>query len=81
MKCGTCMFWFRDRTPAGTESGPVARRYCRRYPPVVHITPPAQEGDKKVANFYWPVVSEEDWCGEYKAQPRVVQPELRRRTN
>ena len=74
MKCVNCMFWYADRIPPGTETSDVQRRYCRRYPPEVHITPPARDGDRKVANFYWPVVAADDWCGEYKAQPRVTKP-------
>ncbi len=76
MKCETCAFWLADRVPPGTQASSVTRRYCRRYPPVVHITPPANPGEHKIANFYWPVVAQDDWCGEYREGAVVVAPTL-----
>ncbi len=76
MKCATCVYWLADRVPPGTAASPVTRRYCRRYPPVVHITPPARKGEHKIANHYWPVVAEDDWCGEYQEGVVSTAPQL-----
>lgn len=66
MNCPDCQFWLEDVVPQGTENRDIKFRYCRRYPPTVHVSPPAEPGGKKVANYYWPVVSQLDWCGEFK---------------
>lgn len=64
--CANCIFWLEEVVPQGTESRPLKFRYCRRYPPTVNISPPAETGGKKIANYYWPVISETDWCGEFR---------------
>ena len=81
MRCEICMYWLEDRIPPGTEDSPVRRRYCRRYPPEIHIAQPTQEGGPKIANFYWPVVAAVDWCGEFKGKGNTLEPAVKRTTN
>jgi hypothetical protein len=38
--------------------------FCRRHPPVV--APEALGDDKALDAGVWPVVHDEDWCGEHK---------------
>ena len=66
MSCNDCVFWYDGVVPPGTENRPQRFRFCRRYPPNIHVTLPTAPGEKKVVNYHWPVVSETDWCGEFR---------------
>ncbi len=56
MTCGHCA----HAHISGVPEDPIQ---CRRYPPKVKI------GAWYRLEAVWPVVGEDDWCGEWKAQP------------
>jgi hypothetical protein len=59
-KCKDCQFVFAEAVDLGTNSGYVRNR-CRRYPPVMVDN----GGD---GNFFFPVVADDDWCGEFRGK-------------
>ena len=66
MKCSECRFWDAETVPPGADRQGRVYRYCRRYPPQLHMTVPGEPGEKKIVNYYWTIFADTDWCGEYR---------------
>lgn len=65
--CETCRF---SRTPAQNSDAGEEHLECRRHAPASSVGP-LREGESAVAWF--PLVLEEDWCGEYEPdEPETV---------
>jgi hypothetical protein len=66
--CGTCKFFMPIEIAQEevvleegqtVEDGEIGR--CKRYPPTLY--------HRKLLNGEWPVISQEEWCGEYAVDP------------
>lgn len=64
MSCAECRFVFLDTLTFDSE--PILQ--CRRWAP--RPVPQPDEDRKTVYQFKWPEVTDEDWCGEYRAEDR-----------
>lgn len=51
-KCGTCIYWFED-----TEDGQSFGECKRHAPTICSLDAP---------NHQWPMLSIEDWCGDWE---------------
>jgi len=63
MKCEDCIFWY-VHYEIGGELGE-----CRRYPPTVILNDwkeTVENADKSFSNSLWPIVHNNDCCGEFK---------------
>ena len=58
MTCSTCAYYHPEASPRGE---------CRRYAPRPFPSFPLLPSDQG-----WPVVGDNDWCGEYKSAPPGV---------
>lgn len=63
--CSTCMYFVRDDSPAVIVDPETGE--CRRYAPTGRTQPAADDGSRIESNsiFHWPVVYDDDWCGEW----------------
>lgn len=59
-KCENCEFWDRNSGTSFDSHGHT-RRPCKRNAPFVI-------GDSNMLYPRWPMTSENDWCGEFKAK-------------
>jgi len=66
-RCVTCQFY--DRQRRGAEASPNAGQ-CRREAP--SLSPLNQKS--YMIEGVWPTVRDDDWCGEWKALVRRVEP-------
>lgn len=66
-RCTTCQFY--DRQRRGSESAANAGQ-CRRQAPA--LSPLNQKS--YMIEGVWPTVRDDDWCGEWKALVRRVEP-------
>lgn len=60
MRCGTCRFIDSNST----------EQFCRRYPAT--LINQLDSGVAKIRALFPVVNPDADWCGEYKAAPRIV---------
>ena len=54
--CGQCRYWVMRKSLGKHKNGD-----CRRYAPTPGTRP----------TYLWPSTKAEDWCGDYKAKPKV----------
>jgi hypothetical protein len=66
-RCVTCQYY--DRQRRGVETSPNAGQ-CRRQAPM--LSPLNQKS--YMIEGVWPTVRDDDWCGEWKALVRKVDP-------
>lgn len=59
--CMSCQFEF-------DEDGKVGQ--CRRFPPKLHIIPPALQGGRSQMTPMYPPVTSGMWCGEFELKIR-----------
>lgn len=59
-RCDGCAFY---RTLPNTTGRPAERGECRRSPPVFHPSGSGTYGR-------WPIVEQQEWCGEFRPAPR-----------
>lgn len=56
--CGQCFFW----EPAGEKR---TSGVCHRFPPRTVVFED-ENGDTDIKGSVWPLVSAEQWCGEFR---------------
>lgn len=56
--CGACRFADPTVLPMVDGCGPMAVLLCRRYPPAPVV-------EDEAISPAWPLVQEQEWCGEY----------------
>lgn len=64
--CGNCQFSFSQKSPDGKDSG----LFCRRYPPSPLVMPAPStiqnpRGFGIAVGSYFPIITPEQWCGEF----------------
>lgn len=64
-ECRTCRYSDPTVLSNVDDTGPAAVLLCRRYPPV-----PVYEADTEGTAPSWPLVHEQEWCGEWKETDR-----------
>jgi hypothetical protein len=66
-KCVNCQFYDRRNARPNDGRAPVMWGQCRRHSP--HLSP---VGGKKayLVEGVWPLVRDDDWCGEWRAPAR-----------
>lgn len=67
-KCVNCEFYDRRRARPTDGNAPMLGQ-CRRHSP--HLNPATAMA--YVVEGVWPLVHDDDWCGEGKALPRMVE--------
>jgi hypothetical protein len=71
-KCQNCQFY--DRKDGRTTDGRTTMwGQCRRHSPLLSPQPP-QSAKTYVVEGIWPVVRDDDWCGEWFAPAPSVLP-------
>lgn len=73
-ECETCRWAIEDR-PAGVAVVGERQLVCRRFPPTPIAVP--TPGNVQILNTF-PVVSPDQWCGEWTVKVRGRGPGLRR---
>lgn len=61
--CITCKFW--DAYDEEPDNVPMAQGDCHRFPPSIPIV---DEEIKGVQLVTFPIMFDEEWCGEWKAR-------------
>jgi hypothetical protein len=69
-RCETCRFYFPNQEGQGKEQCGTCQRYAP--PPVISV--PGKGGWQKPQHAQWMEVNENDWCGEYQANPDAPSP-------
>jgi hypothetical protein len=59
--CGSCRFWWREKS----RRGGLGWGQCRRMPPALPIV----RTDKLKLVGIWPETEADDWCGEWQGHP------------
>lgn len=67
-KCIACQFYDRDDVHASDKA--VRWGKCRRTGPIVHPV----SAKSYIVEGVWPSVRDDDWCGEWAANKRRVDP-------
>ncbi|MEP6941826.1 MAG: hypothetical protein ABI981_02755 [Betaproteobacteria bacterium] len=66
-KCVNCQFYDRRNARPNDGRAPVMWGQCRRHSP--HLSPVAGKKAYLVEGV-WPLVRDDDWCGEWRAPAR-----------
>ena len=69
-RCETCRYWLGPAEHRTTDDGAVVGNSgrCRRYPPTLVI-----QGES--IGYPFPVVRDDDWCGEWRGKRELTPPE------
>jgi hypothetical protein len=66
-KCVNCQYYDRRNARPNDGRAPVMWGQCRRHSP--HLSPAAGKKAYQVEGV-WPLVRDDDWCGEWRAPAR-----------
>ncbi len=69
-RCSNC--WFFRPDPDFDEvraKGDMGNGECRRRSPVIIRARDLDDADAARTEWCWPVVCDEDWCGEFEPKP------------
>lgn len=65
--CKTCTFRRQGQEKDGDETGE-----CRRHAPTARTFPVREQRSSLQENYaQWPVVFDDDWCGEWQRNPNL----------
>ena len=67
-ECVNCEFYDRQRARPTDSEAPM-RGQCRRHSP--HLNPVTAKAH--VVEGAWPLVRDDDWCGEWKILTRMIE--------
>jgi len=69
-KCVNCQFYDRRNARPSDGRAPLMWGQCRRHSP--HLNPLGSSSKKAhMVEGVWPLVRDDDWCGEWRAPARV----------
>jgi len=75
-KCLNCQFYDRHNTRPTDGRAPMMWGQCRRDSP--HLNPLGSSSKKAhIVEGVWPLVRDDDWCGEWRAPVRVSTARVR----
>ena len=75
-KCVNCQFYDRRSARPGDGRAPLMWGQCRRHSP--HLNPLGPSAAKAhMVEGVWPLVRDDDWCGEWRAPLRAAVARMR----
>ena len=73
-KCVNCQYYDRRNAKPNEGRAPVMWGQCRRHSP--HLSPAGAQKTYMVEGV-WPLVRDDDWCGEWRAPARSAVARVR----